>query len=223
MSRQRVRAGITLTVFILGAALSAAAVATVAFSMSNDESAANAPSPVTESISATATMTAPEIQPLPQDESAISPAPTFPAVRGANEKVVTGLQVAVGDCIGLDRIDDDAKIEKTTCGSANSNYTVSQMAPEPTQCPTDADHSYVATLHGTEKAALCLDIDWVTGGCMQLTPDNPKRIDCTAQGTPDGIRVVEVKQDTTNVNTCSKGDRGIVYQQRRFVVCVARL
>ena len=55
------------------------------------------------------------------------------------------------------------------------------------------------------------------------TPNDPKRIDCTTRGTPNGVKVVEVKQHTTNVNTCSMSDRGIVYRQRQFVVCVARL
>jgi hypothetical protein len=35
--------------------------------------------------------------------------------------------------------------------------------------------------------------------------------------------VIDIKQNTVDVNACGSADSGIVYQQRHFVVCVARL
>ena len=119
---------------------------------------------------------------------------------------------------------DNAGIGKASCGSPNSTYKIVDKAPANSACPSDVDHTYNGTLQGADHAALCLDIDWVVGGCADLVPGNPKHIDCDTPGASNGVRVVEIRQGTTNVYDCGTGnDRGIVYQQRQFVVCAARL
>lgn len=221
MSRQRVRAGITLTVFMIGTALAAGAVAVAAMSLSDPDSTSVAPSPAAQNDAVPTT----SIEPSTSDmhlPTSDAPPPTS-AVRSTFDKIANGLKVNVGDCVQIGRNGETATIGKAPCGSQSSNYKVIEKAPENAGCPSDVDRPFNDTLHGINRAALCLDIDWVIGGCMELAQDNPKRIDCAAKGTPNGVRVVEVKLNTTNVNVCSTSDRGIVYQQRQFVVCVARL
>ncbi|MEU7633999.1 hypothetical protein AB0C34_29170 [Nocardia sp. NPDC049220] len=126
----------------------------------------------------------------------------------------------VGDCV---RLAGSGGIEKSSCGGTGATYKVVEKAPANSPCPSDADHTYNDTLQGAAQAALCMDIDWVVGGCMELIPGSPKRLDCAAHGTPNGVRVVEIKQGTVDVNSCAASDSGIVYGQRHFIVCVARL
>ncbi|KAA8881874.1 hypothetical protein F3087_40100 [Nocardia colli] len=117
--------------------------------------------------------------------------------------------VGVGDCVALDA---DA-VEKATCGTGDAAYRVVGQAPENDQCPSDADRSST-----TDHGALCLDIDWVVGGCMDVRSE-PKHTTCST----GAVRVLDVKVGTTDVNSCPTGDRGFVYDQRRFVVCVNQL
>ncbi|MEV0297949.1 hypothetical protein [Nocardia sp. NPDC050710] len=215
MPRQRIRAGITLTGIVVAAAVSTAVVAVVALRMTGNESAPakshNAASTSTLSLVAG------------EAKAAAEPTPSAVGNRGKVEKATTGLQLTVGDCVELNGSGDNAHIGKTACGGANSRYKIIDTAAPDSHCPTDADHTYNETLRGSVRAALCLDIDWVVGGCMALTPHDPQRIDCTTPTTPDAVRVLDIKRDTTDANTCSSGDHGIVYQQRKFVVCVASL
>lgn len=222
MSRQRVRAGVTLTVFIAVTALAAAVVAVAAMSLSNDKSTGGGPSPAAQNDTAPTTSALPSTSddlPLATPEAL----PTTSAIRSTFDKIAGGLKVEVGDCVEIGHNGDTTTLGKAACGSATSNYKIIDKASENAACPSDADRTLNDTLRGINRAALCLDIDWVVGGCMDPNKDNPKRIDCTAKGIPNGVRVVEVKQNTTNVNVCSASDRGIVYQQRQFVVCVHRL
>jgi hypothetical protein len=214
VSRQRVRAGITLAAFMVGTGLAATLVVVAALSMSG---------PAEEPAAAAQTATAPTTStPPPTTEeppTTTEPLPTTSAMRGASNKSATSLQVSIGDCVQLGGA---GGIDKTACGRPNSVYKVIEKAPANAACPTDADHTYNETLHGAAQAALCLDIDWVVGGCMELTPGNPKRLDCAAPA-PGAVRVIDIKQNTVDVNACGSADSGIVYQQRHFVVCVARL
>ncbi|WP_280410592.1 LppU family putative lipoprotein [Nocardia asiatica] len=214
MSRQRVRAGITLAAFMVGTGLAAALVVIAAVSMTGP---ADEPAKAAQTADAPTTTPPPTTEePLPTTTEAL---PTTSAMRGASNKSATSLQVNIGDCVSFSGA---GGIDKTACGSANSVYKVIEKAPANAACPTDADRTYNETLHGAAQAALCLDIDWVVGGCMELTPDNPKRLDCAAPA-PGAVRVIDVKQNTVDVNACGSADSGIVYQQRHFVVCVARL
>ncbi|WP_433730926.1 LppU family putative lipoprotein [Nocardia sp. CA-129566] len=221
MSRQRIRAGLTLTVFIAVTALAAAVVAVAAMSLGNDKSTTSSPSPAAQNDAAPTTATEPSFPELPLGTS--EAAPTTSAIRSTFDKIAGGLKVDVGDCVEIGGTGDSPTLGKTACGGASSTYKVIDKAAENAACPSDADRTLNDTLRGINRAALCLDIDWVVGGCMDPNKDNPKRIDCATKGVPNGVRVVEVKQNTTNVNVCSASDRGIVYQQRQFVVCVHRL
>ncbi|WP_174183499.1 LppU family putative lipoprotein [Nocardia barduliensis] len=214
MSRQRVRAGITLAAFMVGTGLAAALVVFAAVSMTGP---ADEPAKAAQTADAPTTTPPPTTEePLPTTTEAL---PTTSAMRGAANKSATSLQVNIGDCVSFSGA---GGIDKTACGSANSVYKVIEKALANAACPTDADRTYNETLRGAAQAALCLDIDWVVGGCMELTPDNPKRLDCAAPA-PGAVRVIDVKQNTVDVNACGSADSGIVYQQRHFVVCVARL
>ncbi|GAA5104589.1 hypothetical protein [Nocardia iowensis] len=119
-------------------------------------------------------------------------------------------EVSVGECVGV-----GATLEKVACGGGGSIYKVVDVTADGSVCPSDADKS-----HGTERGAVCLDIDWMVGACMELN-DGAKRVDCVPGG--NRVKVVDVLNATTDVNSCPSGDRGIVYDQRRFVICVAKL
>ncbi len=135
-----------------------------------------------------------------------------PIAANKTAKEAVPLKVEVGDCVVLDP--DPAKVGKTACGSPDSTYRVVDKGGEGASCPADSDHS-----HSVDKTTLCLDIDWTVGSCMALEPA-PARIPCTSA---DGVKVVAVKQNTTEVDTCPDADRGFVYSERKFVVCFADL
>lgn len=130
-------------------------------------------------------------------------------------------EAEVGDCVRLGGTTDNAEIDHADCGSAQSNYKIISKEASSTDCISDADSYYYETLDGVEQGALCLDVDWVVGGCMDLSGEDPRRIDCTAS-TTDGVRVVEIQQNKTDVNDCPSSG-GFVYDVRRFVVCTEDL
>ncbi|UFS94551.1 LppU family putative lipoprotein [Nocardia huaxiensis] len=132
----------------------------------------------------------------------------------------TDFQAAIGDCVNLGGTDTDAEIDKATCGSANSNFKVVAKARNSDSCPADTDHVYYETLNGIETGAICLEIDWIVGECMELN-GIPKRISCTTPGTIEGVKVEKILQGTTDINGCEDG--GYVYEERRKVVCVFSL
>ncbi|MGQ4596911.1 LppU family putative lipoprotein [Nocardia sp. R6R-6] len=197
-----------------GTALAAGFVVVAAVSMSDPvEKPANAAQ--TDNVAMTSAPPATTDEPPTTTEEL----PTTPAMRGAANKEATSLQVNIGDCVYLG---GSAGIDKAACGTANSIYKVFEKAPANSQCPTDADHTYNETLQGAMQAALCLDIDWAVGGCMDLVPGSPQRLDCATR-TPNAVHVIDIKQNTVDVNACGSADSGIVYQQRHYVVCVMRL
>lgn len=130
-------------------------------------------------------------------------------------------EAEVGDCVHLGGTTDNAEIDHADCGSATSNYKIISKEASNAECVGDADSYYYETLNGVEQGALCLDVDWVVGGCMDLSGDDPKRIDCTAP-TTDGVKVVEIQQNKSDVNSCPSSG-GFVYDVRRFVVCTEDL
>jgi hypothetical protein len=83
--------------------------------------------------------------------------------------------------------------------------------PAGTACPSDADSG-----HTLGETTLCLDIDWVVGSCVDVSGDQPQRTECG----PGGVQVISILPDTVNVNACPSADRGFVYDERRFVVCI---
>lgn len=135
----------------------------------------------------------------------------------------TDFQANIGECVKLGGTTDNATIEKATCGSTSSNYKVVGKARKNDQCPTDVDQAYYETLNGVETGALCLDIDWVIGQCLDLGGEDPQRVDCTTKTASEGVKVLSIEKNTTSVDSCTKGDQGYVYDERRFVVCVTNL
>ncbi|WP_084760507.1 LppU family putative lipoprotein [Nocardia mangyaensis] len=145
------------------------------------------------------------------------PAPT--SSRGGD----TDFQASVGDCVVLGGTVDDATIEKASCGSRSSNYKVIGKARTSGECVSDSDNFYAESLDGIETGALCLDIDWVVGGCMDIGGSDPTRIDCAESGS-DPVKVVAVLQDTDDIDDCpDPADSGGEYPERRFVVCLQSL
>ncbi|MFD3705887.1 hypothetical protein ACFWUP_22340 [Nocardia sp. NPDC058658] len=135
----------------------------------------------------------------------------------------TDFQANIGDCVALGGTVDDATIEKAACGSRSSNYKVIGKAKTSSGCVSDRDNFYAETLNGIETGALCLDIDWVVGGCMDTGGSDPKRIDCGEGGT-EPVRVITINKSSTSVDDCpDTADSGFKYEQRRVVVCVESL
>ncbi|MFD4462098.1 hypothetical protein [Nocardia sp. NPDC058480] len=128
------------------------------------------------------------------------------------------VDLSVGDCVNLGA--SSADIQQAACGGTNSHYKVTELASAGGQCPGDVDRSQTRTLPGGVDETLCLDIDWTVGGCIDLAGGGVRHVECTAP-VPGRLRVLEVRHDTTDVNFCTAGDRGVVYDQRRYVVCVS--
>ena len=130
--------------------------------------------------------------------------------------------VEIGECVILGGTENDATIDHASCGSDEANYKVIAKAPTNAQCIGDADQVYyVVGPDDAEQGALCLDIDWVVGGCMDLAGDDPHRMDCGATSS-NGVKVSEIQQGVDDVEGCPT-DGGYIYQDRRFVVCTEEL
>ncbi|MGW6374676.1 LppU family putative lipoprotein [Rhodococcus sp. NPDC055112] len=141
----------------------------------------------------------------------------LPEVPEADAGGTVDIDVEIGECVELTGTVADANVVKAPCGSAPANYKVIGKAPTNAQCVSDADSYYYETLMGDEQGALCLDIDWVVGGCMELADDQPSHIDCSTRAR-EGVRVAEIVTDVTDVEKCSTPS-GFVYDERRFAVC----
>ncbi|MEV0706724.1 hypothetical protein AB0I48_04085 [Nocardia aurea] len=137
--------------------------------------------------------------------------------RGGN----TDFEASIGDCVTLGGTQSHATISKASCGSRSANYKVIGKAPTSSACIGDRDNYYAETLNGVQQGALCLDIDWVVGGCMDVGGDDPKRIDCSERAT-QAVRVVNIQQGASDAAACSTGT-GFTYEERQFVVCVEEL
>lgn len=150
------------------------------------------------------------------------PAPTSrsaPTTTGGK----TDFQADVGDCVTLGGTVDDATIAKAGCGSRASNYKVIGKTRRSAQCVSDRDSYYVETVNNIEQGAYCLDIDWVVDGCMDVGGDVVLRIECTSTGAKEGVRVIKIQQNASDVEVCDPGDRGFIKKERKFVVCVRDL
>ncbi|MGW5387373.1 LppU/SCO3897 family protein [Nocardia sp. NPDC003963] len=118
------------------------------------------------------------------------------------------VEVAAGECLSAVGEKD---VVKASCGSAESRYKVASTGPAGTACPADADSS-----HTIGETTMCLDIDWVVGSCVDVSSDQPQRTECG----PGGVQVISILPETVDVNACPSADRGFVYDERRFVVCI---
>lgn len=132
-----------------------------------------------------------------------------------------GIDVEVGDCILASGTLDDAAAMPAPCGSAASNYRVIGKAPTNAECVSDADSYYYEELMiGGEQGALCLDVDWVIGDCMDISGDVAQRISC-ADGTVPREKATEIVVDVVDADSCSEG--GYAHPERRFTVCTETL
>lgn len=134
----------------------------------------------------------------------------------------TSFDAEIGDCVTLGGTTTDAEIDRASCGSRAANYKVIGKVAKRSECVSDADSYYAETVNGVEQGALCLDIDWVVGGCMDVGGEDPKRVDCTEPAV-DGVKVLSIEQDADSADACGAGGSGYVYPERRFVVCVEEL
>ncbi|MFC8042886.1 hypothetical protein [Nocardia sp. NPDC057353] len=139
-----------------------------------------------------------------------------PGAQGALE-----FDPAIGECVRLGGTLDDATIVGAPCGSVESNYVVIGKAATSDGCIADRDNYYAETVDGAEVGALCLDVDWVFGGCLDVGGDDPQRIDCGAPAV-EGIRVLNRVDGTDDVAACASGV-GYRYTERHFVICVEDL
>ena len=162
---------------------------------------------------------------LPTEVSATQPVGTnndfYGGVASTLTKSATQIpwvELSVGDCVDLNA--NSADIRQVACGEANSRYRVTELASTGSHCPGDVDRAQPRTLPGGVDQTVCLDIDWTVGECLDLEGDAVRHVDCAAD-VPGRVRVLEVRHDTTDVNVCTIGDRGVVYDQRRYVVCVS--
>ncbi|MGW4479179.1 LppU family putative lipoprotein [Rhodococcus triatomae] len=155
---------------------------------------------------------------------------TTTATTAANQVGTDGggdvdIDVEIGECVRLGGTMDAATISEASCGSADSNYRVIAKAEKNAQCPSDADQVYYEeSALGRELGALCLDIDWVIGGCMSVPDggdDEPQRVDCADTHVPGVERAVDLIEGATDVEQCTEG--GFVYSEREFVVCTEQV
>jgi hypothetical protein len=146
-----------------------------------------------------------------------------PSGRGGDD-VDIDIDVEIGECVELGGTMTAATIDNATCGSPDSNYKVVGKAPTNAECVSDVDQYYYETFDDVEQGALCLDVDWVVGGCMDFpVADDPERVECSSPGF-DTVRVVEILEGTTEVNDCaSDATSGFSYDERNFIVCVEDL
>lgn len=152
--------------------------------------------------------------------SSSSSAPTTVAgQQGTDQGGRVDIDVEIGECVRLGGTSEDATIAEARCGSDESNYRVIAKAATNAQCPSDADQVYYETRRGNERGALCLDVDWVMGGCMSLPDgeDEPQRVDCDDRTAPNVERAIEVLEGVTDVEQCTEG--GFIYDERLFTVC----
>ncbi|MFF2395536.1 hypothetical protein [Nocardia sp. NPDC058114] len=162
---------------------------------------------------------------LPSEVSATQPLGTITDVSGSVVSTLTKsatripwVELRAGDCVDLNASPDD--IRQVSCGDINSRYKVTELASAGGHCPGDVDRAQPRTLPGGVDQTLCLDIDWTVGECLDMAGDAARHVDCAAD-IPGRVRVLEIRHDTTDVNVCTIGDRGVVYDQRRYVVCVS--
>jgi hypothetical protein len=142
-------------------------------------------------------------------------------VAGCSSAAAADLQM--GECLRIGGTPDRPEAVKAQCGGPESSFKVVSTVENTDQCPTDVD-SYYST-HSTfsnESTAVCMDVDWVVGGCMSIDPDNdrdPVRADCNDPAVPHKQRATQILQDVSNADQCASGI-GYPYDERQFTVCV---
>ncbi len=129
----------------------------------------------------------------------------------------------VGDCLKVGGPPDRPETTKVQCGSPESNFRVVGIVETTDQCPSDVDSYYtMRTSFSGSGSTICMDTDWVVGGCMSIDPDNdrdPIRVHCNDVSAPNRQRANQIMQKVANVDQCGTG-LGYAYDERQFTVCV---
>lgn len=140
-----------------------------------------------------------------------------------SSSVGAGPDLTVGDCLKVGGPVDRPEATKADCGSSESNFKVAAVVANSDDCPTDVDSYYSqSSTFSPESTTVCLDIDWVVGGCMSIDRENdrdPIRVDCTDAGATNRQRATQVLTGVANVDQCASG-LGYPYDERQFTVCV---
>ncbi len=131
--------------------------------------------------------------------------------------------VVVGDCLETGGPPDRPEARKVPCGTAESNYKVVAVVEETDECPTDVDSYYsMGSSFSDSRTTVCLDIDWVVGGCMSIareTGEDPVRTECDDTAVPGRQRATQILDDVASADLCASG-LGYAYDERDFTVCV---
>jgi hypothetical protein len=131
--------------------------------------------------------------------------------------------LAVGDCLKMGGTPDRPEANKVACGSPESNFKVAATVENSDQCPSDVDSYYsMRSAFSDSGNTICMDVDWVVGGCMSIDPENdkdPLRVDCNDTSVPHRQRATEILTDVANADQCASGV-GYPYDERNFTVCV---
>ncbi|WP_435405465.1 LppU family putative lipoprotein [Mycolicibacterium komossense] len=142
---------------------------------------------------------------------------------GLLSNIGAGPDLKVGDCLKVSGPVDRPEATKADCGSTVSNFKVAAVVAKSNQCPTDVDSYYSQSSTFTpESTTVCLDIDWLVGGCMSVDPENdrdPYRVDCADSGAANRQRATQVLAGVASVDQCASG-LGYAYDERQFTVCV---
>lgn len=129
----------------------------------------------------------------------------------------------MGDCLKVGGTPDRPETSKVDCGSPESNFKVVGVVATTNDCPTDVDTYYsMRSSFSGSSSVVCMDIDWVVGGCMSVDPENardPIRVDCDDASASNRQRATQVLSGVANVDQCASGV-GYAYDQREFTVCV---
>jgi hypothetical protein len=128
----------------------------------------------------------------------------------------------VGDCLKVGGPVDRPDAVKAVCGSPESNFKVVRTVEHTDQCPADVDSYYSTRSFGNSGTTVCMDVDWVIGGCMSVDPNNgrdPVRVDCADTSASNRQRATQILHNVANPDLCASGI-GYPYDERQFTVCV---
>ena len=144
----------------------------------------------------------------------------FAGSTGCSSAAAADLQV--GDCLKVGGPVDRPDAAKAACGSPESNFKVVSTVENTDQCPADVDSYYSTRTFGGPGTTMCMDVDWVIGGCMSVDPDHtrdPIRVDCTDTSASNRQKATQLLHNVANPDLCASGI-GYPYDERQFTVCV---
>jgi hypothetical protein len=144
----------------------------------------------------------------------------FAGSTGCSSAAAADLQV--GDCLKVGGPVDRPDAAKAVCGSPESNFKVVSTVENTDQCPADVDSYYSTRTFGGPGTTVCMDVDWVIGGCMSVDPDHardPIRVDCTDTSASNRQKATQILHNVANPDLCASGI-GYPYDERQFTVCV---